>query len=236
VLGSHEVAVFLARPEALDDGDRRAAALATLTEDEHAWLARFRFERDRTVALASRALQRRALSRCAPVPPDAWRFTATEHGRPEILAPASRLRFNVANPHGLVGCAVTIDREVGLDLERHRDDAPADIVDSHFAPSEQVALRALPAARQAHRFIELWTLKEAYLKARGVGLGLPLDGFWFELSDDEARLTIDPALGDDAATWQISRWAPTPGHGAALCVRRRPDEPPLHVDVRWDQG
>ncbi len=235
MLGADEVAVFFARPEALAEPDRRAAALAILTPAELPRLARFRFDRDRDVALASRALQRRALSRCAPVAPAAWRFATTAHGRPEIVAPASRLRFNVANTHGLVACAVTLDRELGLDVEAVRADAPAEIVDSHFAPSEQAALWALPADQQARRFVALWTLKEAYVKARGVGLELPLDRFWYQLDAGPPRLTIAPELRDDAATWQIALWSPTADHVAALCVRR-PAGPPLAIGHHWDAG
>lgn len=237
MLGAREVAVYFARPEALAGADRRAAALASLTADERARLERFRFERDRDVALASRALQRLALSRCAPVEPTAWRFATTTHGRPEIVAPPHApgrvIRFNVANTLGLVVCAVTIGRDVGVDVESWRDDAPYDIVDSHFASTEQAALRALPPEQHARRFTELWTLKEAYIKARGHGLALPLDRFWFDLAGEAPRLAIDPELADDAASWQVALWSPTPRHCAALCVRRR-DEPPLAIEPRWD--
>lgn len=239
MLGSDEVAVYFARPEALADRDVRAEALAALTPEERARLDRFRFDRDRDVALASLALQRRALSRCAPVAPSAWRFAPTRHGRPEIVWPAHGpgrvIRFNVANTHGLVACAVTIGRELGIDVEPWRADAPTDVVDSHFAPVERAALWALPTGDHARRFIELWTLKEAYIKARGLGLAIPLDRFSFDLAAGVPRLAIDPELADDATTWQVASWSPTPQHCAALCVRRH-DEPAFTIDPRWDLG
>ncbi len=234
MLGPHDVVVFLGRPEALADPERRAEALATLAPEDAERLVRFHFDRDREIALASRALQRRALSLCAPVAPEAWRFVAGPHGRPEVAAPVGgeRLRFNVANTAGLVMCAVTLDRELGVDVEPRRDDAPADIVDSHFAPAERAALRALATADRPVRFVELWTLKEAYLKARSVGLTVPMDRFWFELGATVPQLTIDPELGDDAASWQLALWAPTPEHCAALCVRRGAG-PDLSIQHRW---
>jgi 4'-phosphopantetheinyl transferase len=217
MLGPRDVAVFFARPETVEDA-------GLLDDAEHARLARFRFDVHRQEALASRVLQRRALSACAPgVDPADWVFAAGPHGKPAIASPASPLRFNVSNTRGLVGCAVTLGRELGFDLEPTRDDAPAEVVESHFAPVERAALRALAAAAQPRRFVELWTQKEAYLKALGVGLGdVPLDSFWFA-----------PALvAPDAARWQVELWTPTDGHVAALCVARD-DEGPLAVTTHW---
>jgi 4'-phosphopantetheinyl transferase len=243
VIDGKDVIVFLGRPEAIAGPAPHAAALAVLAPDDHAHVARHRFERDRELALASRALQRRALSACTGpstplttgVAPDAWRFVAGTLGRPEIAAPAiaSPLRFSVANTHGLVGCAVTLGRDVGLDLEPWRDDAPAELIERCFAPDERAALLALPAAARPRRFVELWTLKEAYLKARGIGLDPPLELISFALDDGPPRLALDPALADDAAAWQLALWAPTPSHAAAVCVRRG-DGPPLTIHRRWD--
>jgi 4'-phosphopantetheinyl transferase len=101
-----------------------------------------------------------------------------------------------------------------------------------FAPDERAALAALPAAAQPRRFIELWTLKEAYIKARGLGLSLPLERISLTLDDAQPRLTLDPSLGDDAASWQLALWSPTATHAAALCVRRG-DGPLLTIDSRW---
>ena len=235
VLAPRDVVVFVARPAALDDADHRAAALAILTDDERARLDRFRFDRDRDVALASRALQRRALSWCVEtIAPSAWRFTAGPDGRPHISAPplTPLLSWNVANTLGLVGCAVTRDGALGLDLEPRRADAPAEIVDSHFAIAERAALRALAAADQPRRFVELWTLKEAYLKARSVGLALPLDRLAFDPSTTPPGFATDPSLADDPARWQLAQWWPTADHVAAICVQR--GGAPRTIVERWD--
>jgi 4'-phosphopantetheinyl transferase len=203
------LAVFLLEPP-VDD-----AARAILSDEDRAHVDRFRFERDRAIALASRTLQRRALSACAPeVPPAAWRFVADARGRPQIAAPASDLTFSVANCRGLVGCAVARGAAVGLDLEPWRDDAPPELVERCFTADEQAGLAALPPAARPRRFVELWVVKEAYLKARGVGLDLPLHTI--HVGFDPLRLACD----DDDATWQVALWSPTPDHGAALCVRR----------------
>src|SRR5262245_43434530 len=108
------VEVVLARPEALQDPEHRAASVAILDDVDRAHVARFRFEVDRDIALASRALQRRALAAYATaIPPEAWRFAADANGRPAITAPANAppLVFSAANTRGLVGCAVAGDGE-----------------------------------------------------------------------------------------------------------------------------
>jgi 4'-phosphopantetheinyl transferase len=203
-LTERDVIVFLARPGDLG----REEALAALTAEDRAHVDRFRFERDRDVALASRALERRVLAAHAHLPD---------------------LTSNVSNTHGLVGIAIARGREVGFDLEPSRTDAPEELIDRCFSPAERAALAALPAAERPRRFVELWVLKEAYIKARRRGLELPLEEITFTFDGGEPRLALAPSLGDDAASWQLDLWAPTPGHRAALCVRRG-DGPPLRID------
>jgi phosphopantetheinyl transferase len=149
-------------------------------------------------------------------------------------SPRTQIQFNVANTAGLVGCAIALDRELGLDLEAHRADAPPELVARCFTPAERAGLAARPAADQPRRFVELWVCKEAYLKARGVGLGLPLEHIDVVLDDGDPHLRLDPALGDDAATWQLALWSPTPAHAAALCVRRPAGAPPVTTRHHWD--
>lgn len=228
-----EVQIFLLRPEALAEDGAREAARAILTDDEHARLARFHFDRDRDVALASRALERRTLSAwCPAVAPSAWRFAPDDAGRPRVVAPAvDAPAWNVANTIGLVVCAVTRGRAIGVDVEPARADAPPEIVESHFAVAERAALRALPAADQPRRFVELWTLKEAYVKARGAGLALPLDRFACDPATAPPGLAIDDVLADDPARWQLAQWWPLPTHCLALCVER--GARPAAISVRW---
>lgn len=122
--------------------------------------------------------------------------------------------------------------DVGLDVEPWRDDAPPELIERCFSPTERAALAALPAPARPRRFVELWTLKEAYLKARGLGLELPLELISFTLDDGPPRLALDAALADDAGAWQLALWSPTEAHGAALCVRRG-DGPALSLVHRW---
>jgi len=204
-----------------------------MTPDEHARMARFVFEKDRRAFLLTRALVRTTLSRYAPVAPDAWRFIANVHGRPEILDRPDGvpdLRFNISHTDGLIACAVTIGREVGVDVEHIGRHLTHDIAGRHFAPSEVTDLRRLPDDEQRTVFYDYWTLKESYIKARGFGLALPLGDFAFKLNPPAPpTISFEPALDDDPATWQFEQEWPTPAHRLALAVRRTGGDLPVRI-------
>ncbi|APR88149.1 4'-phosphopantetheinyl transferase [Minicystis rosea] len=207
----------------ITDARLLAAYEALLAPEERARRARYRFEHSRREYLLTRALVRATLSRYARVAPAAWAFRQNEYGRPEIDDPAhASLRFNLSNTRGLVACAVTRDRDVGVDVEdTTRAGETVEIADRFFSPVEHRALRALPADAQRGRFFEYWTLKEAYIKARGMGLAIPLDQFSFLLDDGPTiRIAFDPRLGDDASAWQFAQLALSPEHRTAVAVRR----------------
>src|SRR5262245_60905547 len=189
----------------LDDArDRLAAWRDLLTDEERERGDRYVFERNRDEHVAAHALVRLALSRfAAGVDPRDWRFVVGERGKPEIAAPASPLRFNLSHTDGLVACVVAEGVDVGVDVENtaRRSDTVA-IADRYFAPAEVAALRSLPAGAQRDRFYEYWTLKESYMKARGLGLALPLGKFWFTLAPPAPpRIDIAPPIVDRPERW-----------------------------------
>jgi 4'-phosphopantetheinyl transferase len=191
--------------------------------------ARFVFEKDRHRYLVTRALVRTVLSRYAPIAPKDWLFKPNAYGRPEIANanPAARqLRFNVSHTDGLVVVAVTTGRDIGIDTESMARTAPLGVAKSFFSPREAHMLWALPSAEQPRRFWELWTFKESYIKARGMGLSLPLNRFSFELEDaSTATATFDPSLGDDPSRWSFWQILLDTHHLLAICLERRPGEP-----------
>ncbi|MBL9100844.1 MAG: 4'-phosphopantetheinyl transferase superfamily protein [Myxococcales bacterium] len=195
--------------------------------------ARFLFARHRHQFLVARALVRTTLSRYADLPPAAWRFVANGYGRPDI-DPAhglGDLRFNLSHTDGLVAVAVARG-EVGVDVEDTWRRSHTDQIAEHFFAAGEVAgLRALPGERQHGRFFDLWTLKEAYIKARGMGLAISLQRFGYDLDTGPAiALTIDPSLGDTPEGWQFYLDAPTDRHRLALAVRF-PDGAPPRIAV-----
>ena len=222
-LSAAEAHLWSARPAAFTDPAQLARLRALLTGGERARSDRYRLARDRRTGLVTRALVRVTLSRYCDVPPARWRFRANDHGRPEIASPTSPLRFNVSHTNGLVVCLVGRGRELGIDAESpHRDRRWLDLADRFFAPAEARALRGVPAADRPRRFLEYWTLKEAYVKARGRGLTLALSGFWFDppASPGGIRIRFTPAVDDDPARWQFTLQRLGTGHVVATAIDR----------------
>ncbi len=169
---------------------RLAAGAAMLDPDEQVRAARFRRDADRALYRAAHVLLRRALSREVALPAAQWRFVRGAHGRPEIdtsaCPAAAGLRFNLAHTRGLVSCALTWHQPVGVDVECRREYRDVRAIAQRFFAAEEA--RAVAAAgppgsvAEATAFQGLWTLKEAYVKAHGLGLAMGLDGFAFRLT------------------------------------------------------
>ena len=204
--GDDEVHVRCADPSELERNGLIGPAHALLTAEEIERLRRFHFNSDQLIFLATRALVRQVLSRYKSVAPDAWTLLANAHGRPEIAGPKSELRFNLSNTPGLVVCAVTREVDVSVDVKSLARTKPIENFDHFLAPREAQALRLLTTAEQASQFFAYWTLKESYIKARGLGLAIPLDRFWFTIPANRApRVEIDPQLLDSGDAWLFAQ-------------------------------
>jgi 4'-phosphopantetheinyl transferase len=201
-----------------------------LTADERAARARFRFARDQRRYLVTRALVRTVLSRYAAVRPEDWVFSAGPRGRPVICAPlpAPALEFNISHSADLVMLGVTSGRALGIDTESiEARDADIDGLDRYFAPEESAALLSLPPRERRRRFFELWTLKESYMKARGMGLAIRLDAFRFELAGEHGlTLHMRPELGDSPGRWRLWQLVLRSDYLAAVCAARGDDVSP----------
>ncbi|MEA2897888.1 MAG: 4-phosphopantetheinyl transferase [Bradyrhizobium sp.] len=193
-----------------------------MTPDERARYDRFRSPSAQRGFLVTRGLVRAVLSRYQETEPEAWKFRMGLFGKPEIEAPhiGAGLRFNLSNADGLVACAVAIDRDIGVDVEAiDRPLRGLAIADRFFSPLEITALRSLPREQQREAFFEYWTLKESYIKARGLGLSIALDKFSFTLRRGApATIAIDPVLEDDPARWRFLQLRPTNRHMIAVAV------------------
>lgn len=224
VLTTDRADLWLARPEAAHDPGLVRAYEALMAPEEREQRDRFRFAAHRHSYLVTRALVRTVLSRYADVDPAAWDFVRNAYGRPEIAGPAGvpHLRFNLSHTAGLVACLVTLEHEVGVDVEQaERGGDLLKIAERFFSPREAAELRGQPQGRQRDRFLEYWTLKESYIKARGLGLSLPLQRFSFEL-EGGIRIRFDPELPDDPRSWQFALLRPGPRHVLAASIRRPP--------------
>jgi 4'-phosphopantetheinyl transferase len=228
------VQVWTALCDRLGDPACAARWAAVLSDEELQRHRRFMFERDRHSFLAAHAATRLGLSRYADVEPRSWRFTPGPYGRPELVPPpgAPPLHFNLSHTDGMGICAVALGREVGADVERVDSRTPSrEVAERFFAPPEHRTLTSLEGDAFRQRFFRYWTLKEAYIKARGMGLHLPLDQFWFDLDGPEIRIHFEPGIQDDPARWQFGTFQVGPSHRVSVALERRPGEPPLEIQI-----
>ncbi|MGC3970837.1 MAG: 4'-phosphopantetheinyl transferase superfamily protein [Pirellulales bacterium] len=207
-----------------------------LDDDETRRRDRFVFPRDQVSFACSHVVLRHVLSRYEKVAPAAWRFEFNNWGKPRLTAdsapadsatPAGSLEFNLSHTRGAALVGVVRGAELGVDIEMtERDASCLELADRYFSPSEVAALHALPAEQQRERFFELWTLKEAYIKARGMGLAIPLDQFSYAFPAEYSRhaavaptISFTPPLIDTPGDWQFVQRPLTPTFRAAAAVR-----------------
>jgi 4'-phosphopantetheinyl transferase len=229
-----DIHLWLAYYDETQDVALHATYRALMNDVEQRQHQRFYFERDRNRYMVTRALVRTVLGRYLGIAPTALEFGTNDYGRPHVTnAPSSlrRLFFNLSHTHSLIVLGVAVDREIGVDVENIRDRlAPLEAADHFFAPIEATALRMLSAAGQPDRFFEYWTFKESYIKARGMGLSLPIHKFGFNFpSDDTVEIAIDAELGDLPQRWQFWQLRPRPEYLLAVCAERLPIESRLIV-------
>ncbi|QDV10117.1 4'-phosphopantetheinyl transferase sfp [Planctomycetes bacterium Poly30] len=183
-----------------------ARVLHLLDADERHRLTRFRFERDANSFASAHALTRLALSGAKPhILPSAWSFRTAEFGKPELSFP-SELRFNLSHTRGLVAAATLVGAEVGVDVEAiGTREVAEELRERVLSPLESETLDALATHQQAERFFSIWALKESYIKARGLGLRLPLKEISFAFHRrSRASLSETPRADADApADWKV---------------------------------
>lgn len=194
----------------------------TLAPDERERAKRFHFRRDSEHFIIARGLLRNIVGRYSGIEPGALRFCYGPYGKPALAEElnAAMIRFNVSHSHGLALFAIARGREIGVDLEyARRGPSQEHIAERFFSRQEVAALRALPADMQAEAFFSCWTRKEAYIKARGEGLSLPLDQFDVSLTPGEpAALLSTRCDPQEASRWSLRELNPASNYVAALAV------------------
>jgi 4'-phosphopantetheinyl transferase len=220
-MSSKPLNLWCAYPDDLLDPATAQACLALLTAQEQERCQRYKFEKHRRESLATRALVRSALSHGRAVPPEAWRFKENKHGKP-FLDPDCGLHFNLSNSVGLVVCLVAEGGQVGVDVESPaRSPQIMEVVKAVFSSAELAQLEELEGAAKQDRALSLWTLKEAYIKARGMGLALPLKKISFLFGGAEGiRLEVEPEVDVDPGGWRFCSFD-LAGHRVAVIVERK---------------
>ncbi|MFT5574730.1 MAG: 4'-phosphopantetheinyl transferase [Bermanella sp.] len=143
--------------------------------------------------LLSRALLRTVLAGYLDCSPESLQFDRNEFGKPRLAGEGSPLQFNISLTEGLVLCAVSTDARLGADVEFHAHErSMLEVADQYFSTLEVAELKRLPIAQQRQGFFRYWTLKESLIKARGLGMTVPLDSFSFRVRGETVKLVSYP--------------------------------------------
>lgn len=230
-LGPDEVHIHLLEAESVFEPI--AASLLDITERQRAQA--FKFAQDRDLYVAAHVFLRQVLSRYVKIDPATWRFTHNTYGKPAIANPGCAwLQFNLSHTHGSVACAVARERPIGVDVETRKQliNLPA-LCQYAFSPTEAANVLAQPLEQQEKRFFSYWTLKEAYIKARGMGMSLPLQQFTFRQDANHAWHLHDttPDGQDEERHWQADTCRLNNNHYLAYCVQTQASDHALVVKV-----
>jgi 4'-phosphopantetheinyl transferase len=194
-----------------------------LSEDERHRYDRYLRTGDRHLFLAAHVFVRNTLSRYAPIAAADWIFKTNRYGRPEIANPGSPpdLRFNLAHTAGMVAMLVHDEADGGVDVEHLGNVAnPVAMSKRVFAETERRDFLALDKDRQQVGFYRLWTLKEAFIKAKGKGLALPLKDFAFTGPDrSEIQVACADTIEPDPDAWHFTVRQPSPQFVVATAYR-----------------
>jgi 4'-phosphopantetheinyl transferase len=191
-----------------------------LAPDERARAERFYFETHRRHFTAGRGILRALLGEYLGLRPAQVAFRYGPQGKPALADGLDDLRFNLAHAHGLALVAVSRGHEVGVDLERIREDYACDeVAGRFFSPNEVAVLRGLPPELRREAFFTCWSRKEAYIKATGRGLSQALDQFDVSLAPGApAALLATRHDPPDAGRWSLYALHPGPGYAGAVAV------------------
>jgi len=207
---------------ALDRDENVIAQLeTTLSLEENARADRFHFANDKNRFVVARGLLRELLGRYLHQAPASLEFSYGQHGKPSLSGGnvSSGLCFNLSHSSGLVVYAIARERNLGIDVEHVRAEfAGEDIARRYFSVREVSDLRTLPPEAKVEGFFHCWTRKEAYLKATGMGLQIPLDSFSVSLLPENPVLF----LGGVEACWHLAAYHPAGGYVAAVAYDGAP--------------
>lgn len=193
-----------------------------LSPEELTRANRFRFEKDRQRFIVSQGLLRTLLGHYLGIAPNHLRFSHNSYGKPalDLVSGKNCIHFNLSHSHDLVLYAFACNRQVGIDIEYMRSAIDyEELAKRFFSPYEYTVLQTLPTSAKQQAFFDCWTRKEAYIKARGEGLSLPLHLFDVSLKPGEPAMLLHSREDTQAAThWSLQELALGPGYVGTLAV------------------
>ena len=222
----NECHVWYCFPEEITDEVILAEYRSILSIEERDKCERFYFEKDQHSYLVSHAFLRKVLSSYCDVLADEWRFTCNRYGKPDISADirCPPMKFNLSHTDGMSVVAVTLNAACGVDVENiTRRSKMLAVAERMFAEAEVNVLRSCDDSNMQASFFDYWTLREAYVKAIGTGLGGSSKDFYFTVDEQnqgnrEARLYFVESEPKDKISWVFTLLSPSLEHVIAVSV------------------
>ncbi|MGK0372960.1 MAG: 4'-phosphopantetheinyl transferase [Glaciecola sp.] len=224
----NEIHLWFVYSEQIQDSELLASYRNIISLTEARKNSRFLFEKGRQQHLITRALVRSVLSEyIGSVSPGEWEFTQNEYGKPEVLPVMLPfpLKFNLSHAKSMIVLAVSNGQEVGVDVESvDRDIASDKLANYAFSKKEYEQLKQVEAAFFQERFFDFWTFKEAYIKACGMGLSIPLDSFSFIFSEtnknmNKVSIKFEKERRDDPKYWKFWQIKPCKKFTVSLALK-----------------
>ena len=199
--------------------------MALLSNDEQIKADSFRFEKLRLRYIAGRAALRKLLGGYIGCETEAVSFVYNDYGKPSLQDVDSGLRFNVSHSGEIMLAAFALNSKIGIDIEAIQQNIDCmDICQCWFSVQESNALRNLPEEKRIGAFFRVWTRKEAYIKARGIGLSYPLNRFSVSLDETAPALLEHQDCSQEMKSWQIYNIEVSSAYSAAIVIEA----------ARWD--
>lgn len=221
-LTDNDIHLWMVNPKQIKATPALRRMLCTKERDK---VDRYRLPASQHSALITRAFIRLLLSKYAPLAPDEWQFSISELGKPEIKNPPLALRFNLSHNDHIIICAICLDKDIGCDIEDLTRKVSINAIAKRFFSKQE----ALLIKKTPRRFFEYWTLKEAFVKATGLGISQGLETFSFVINapkethfNDNINLTFDEkARQKSPQDWYQALLFPDDKHCIAVSVNNK---------------
>ena len=199
-----------------------------ISEDEQKRAAKFYFEKDRVRFIVARGFLRMILACYIKKTPEEFRFRYNKFGKPSLEnINNNNVQFNLSHSDKMIVYGFTSCRDIGIDIERIRtSEDTVQILDHFFSELEKEEFKMIPEEKKKETFYQCWTRKEAYIKARGEGLSIPLDDFSVTLIPGSPAKLIKADKDSAVTQWHMKDISVASGFAAAAVVSG--SEPSFH--------
>ncbi|PIE62623.1 MAG: phosphopantetheinyl transferase [Desulfobacter postgatei] len=216
-LDSGQIHLYYTRADQISDPCLLKQYRACLCPAEIQKADRYIKQSDRRLSLVSKALVRYLIAQATRREPQSLSFSSNAYGKP-FLTELPDIHFNLSHSHGAAVCALCRDGAVGVDVEDTGRRTKVSIAKRFFSSCEAALVSKASDAEKKELFFDIWTLKEAYIKAVGKGLTIPLNSFSFHTNKTEIQITFSDT-GRCDPMWQFFQWRPESGKIVSAAVR-----------------